>query len=147
MKIFQANENHAEAIGILFDLYRQFYACDPDRALATDYIRARLKAGDSTIFAAMDGEQTLGFVQLYPSFCSVQACRIYILYDLYVIEQRREAGVGRALMERAREFALHNGAERIDLLTAKNNHAGQHLYEKLGYVKTLQDFYAYSLAL
>ena len=38
-------------------------------------------------------------------------------------------------------------AARIDLLTQDTNETGQHLYEKLGYERTLQDFYAYSLTL
>jgi ribosomal protein S18 acetylase RimI-like enzyme len=38
-----------------------------------------------------------------------------------------------------------SGAARIDLLTAKDNKAGQHLYEKLGYNKVNEDFFTYSL--
>ena len=48
-------------------------------------------------------------------------------------------------MNAATEWAKSNGAARLDLLTANNNLAGQHLYEKLGYEKTNEDFYAYSL--
>jgi len=33
------------------------------------------------------------------------------------------------------------------LLTAHSNKPGQHLYEKLGYIKVNEDFYAYSLYL
>ena len=42
------------------------------------------------------------------------------------------------------EFAKESGASRIDLLTAFDNKAGQHLYEKLGYKKVIEDFYSYS---
>ena len=49
------------------------------------------------------------------------------------------------LMKKATEFAKAEGASRIDLLTAFDNRSAQHLYEKLGYKRDLEDFYAYSL--
>lgn len=97
------------------------------------------------IFLAVEDCSAKAFVQLYPSFCSVDAIKIFILYDLYVDKSVRNSGVGEALMNKAREFAKHSGAARIDLLTAVDNKAGQHLYEKLGYKKVLEDFHAYSL--
>ena len=48
-------------------------------------------------------------------------------------------------MNAASEWAIKNGAARLDLLTEDNNLAGQHLYEKLGYKRTNEEFYAYSL--
>ena len=147
MEIVQATTDHAEKIAVLFDLYRQFYHCEPDPDLALRYIRARLENGESVIFVAMDGADAKGFTQLYPSFCSVEAVPIFILYDLYVDRSVRNGGVGAQLMNHARHYARDQGAARIDLLTQDTNKAGQHLYEKLGYVRTLQDFYAYSLAL
>jgi len=104
-----------------------------------------MENGDSDIFLSMDQNSAVGFVQLYPSFCSVQAVKIYILYDLYVDENYRKNGLGESLMNRASDWAKENGAARLDLLTAKNNTVGQHLYEKLGYKKVLEDFHAYSL--
>ncbi len=146
MQIARAEEAHIPGVARLFDLYRQFYDCDPDLALATRYISDRLKNQESTIFCAIDdADEVIGFVQLYPSFCSVDAIKIFILYDLYVAADIRNAGVGAALMNEATRFAKSEGAGRIDLLTGKDNHSGQHLYEKLGYKKVNEDFYAYSL--
>ena len=82
---------------------------------------------------------------MYPSFCSVEAVKIQILYDLYVDLGFRKQGLGRRLMEQATQYARESGASRLDLLTAKDNFSGQALYESLGYVKTNQDFFAYSL--
>ena len=146
MKIKQAELSDVSEIARLFDLYRQFYECPADLARATDFIQQRLENQESTIFLALsDEQQGIGFVQLYSSFCSVDAVRIEILYDLYVDESARKQGVGRKLMNRATEFAKANGAARLDLLTAKDNYAGQALYESLGYEKTNEGFYAYSL--
>jgi len=147
MIIETAEKRHITEVSRLFDLYRQFYECKPDIELATDYISARIQNGESKIFVATDGVTALGFVQLYPSFCSVEAIRIQILYDLYVDASARGQGVGEKLMNRASEFAKASGASRIDLLTAHSNRIGQRLYEKLGYQIVNQDFHAYSLYL
>jgi len=145
MAIIKAELTHLTDVARLFDLYRQFYECPPDLALATSYIRERLEKNESDIFIAVDGETTCGFVQLYSSFCSVQAVKIYILYDLYVDAVFRQSGWGEQLMNRATQWARENGAARVDLLTAHSNTTGQQLYEKLGYKKALEDFHAYSL--
>jgi len=147
VRIEKATGEHVKEAGRLFDLYRQFYECDADLASATDFIRDRISNGESTIFVAMDGDKGLGFVQLYPSFCSVELMKIQILYDLYVDAGVRQGGVGEQLMNRASAFARESGASRVDLLTAHSNKIGQHLYEKLGYKIVNQDFHAYSLYL
>ena len=145
MKIIQAQSQHANDVAVLFDLYRQFYEQPADFDLAQEFISSRIANEESIIYVAYEGEEAMGFVQLYPSFCSVQAVKILILYDLYVAAAHRKKGIGEALMNRATALAKEMGAARLDLLTAKDNIPGQTLYEKLGYEKTNEGFYAYSL--
>ncbi len=145
MEIVKANREHIAEVSRLFDLYRQFYECEPDLELATRFISERIEREESDIFVAVEGDTAGGFVQLYPSFCSVDAVKIYILYDLYVDAVSRKSGIGEKLMTAATEWAKTNGASRLDLLTQDNNLAGQRLYEKLGYERTNENFYAYSL--
>jgi len=147
MEIIKANLHNLSDVARLFDLYRQFYECPPDATLATRFIKERMENSESDIFLAIDGNSACGFVQLYPSFCSVQAVKIYILYDLYVETVYRNSGLGESLMNRATQWAKENNAVRLDLLTANTNKIGQHLYEKIGYKRVHDDFYAYSLAL
>ena len=87
----------------------------------------------------------LGFTQLYPSFSSVAARRIWILNDLYVLPAARGQGVGRAVLEAAKTHALATGAHRLDLSTAHDNPA-QKLYEAAGYTRD-NHFHHYSLPL
>jgi len=145
MKILKATKEHVSEVARLFDLYRQFYECAPDIKLANQYISERIQNNESTIFLADDDGEKKGFVQMYPSFCSVEAIKIYILYDLFVVSNSRNSGVGALLMNRATEHAKEQGASRIDLTTAFSNKPGQYLYEKLGYKRVLEDFYTYSL--
>lgn len=145
MEIVKAGREHIAEVARLFDLYRQFYECDADLALATRFIGDRIERAESDIFVAIEADTAGGFVQLYPSFCSVDAVKIFILYDLFVDASMRKSGLGEKLMNAATEWAVKNGAARLDLLTEDNNRAGQHLYEKLGYRRSNEEFFAYSL--
>jgi len=91
--------------------------------------------------------EPLGFVQLYPSFSSVAACRIWVLNDLFVAPDARGSGVGRALMEAAREHAIRTGAKRLTLETTTENRRAWTLYENLGYVRQSDSTRFYSLEL
>ena len=132
-----AGAQDADLIAPLFDAYRQFYDKPADPELARAFLRDRLEAGESVILfaesAARPG-QALGFVQLYPSFSSVEARRIWVLNDLYVTADARGHGVGRALMEAARRHATETGARRLTLETMSENRPAWSLYESLGYV-------------
>ncbi|MEM8006751.1 N-acetyltransferase, partial [Morganella morganii subsp. sibonii] len=111
------------------------------------FLAERLRQGDSTLFLARDAEaRALGFVQLYPLFASLALRPSWLLSDLYVRPEARRRGVGEALMNQARGFAESMGACGLQLETAKTNHAGQSLYELLGYVRDEQ-FYTYWLQL
>ena len=143
-KIIKAESRHLNELGRLFNLYRVFYEEADDLEKASKYISARFNEGDSMIFVAENDDELSGFVQLYPSFCSVSAVPILILYDLFVDHSHRSKGLGRSLMNAARDFARENGYKRLELATAKNNYIGQSLYESLGY-EIDQEFLHYSL--
>ena len=139
-----ASVSDLKQLALLFDAYRQFYEQSPDLALASKFINARLNNADSVILVAENEKQQLiGFCQIYPSFCSVAAAKIGVLYDLYVNESARKTGAGRALMLAAHEYAANNNMLRLDLTTAKDNLKAQALYESLGWVRD-DIFYAYS---
>lgn len=133
-----------DLIAPLFDAYRQFYEKSPDLPLARQFIHDRLQREESVILLAFDESgQVLGFCQLYPTFCSVEAQPIYSLYDLFVAPQARRSGAGRALLQAAYRLSGQRGMARMDLTTAKTNHAAQAAYESLGWVRD-EVFFAYS---
>ncbi len=145
LSIRPATINDIAQLTQLFDAYRQFYEQVPDIALATTFIAERLNKQDSQIFVAVNQDQKLiGFCQIYPSFCSVAATKIGVLYDLFVDSTARKTGAGRALMLAAQEYAANNDMARLDLSTAKTNINAQKLYESLGWVRD-DVFYTYTL--
>ena len=144
-EIVRAELKHLDELGRLFNLYRIFYEEEDDIEKATNYITARFNNEDSIIFVSRSQDSTLnGFVQLYPSYCSVSTIPILILYDLFVDESERARGKGRLLMNAARDYAKENGYKRLELSTAKDNYIGQSLYESLGYALD-KEFLQYSL--
>ena len=144
-KIIRAEIEHIDELAELFNSYRVFYEQDSNVELARNFIKSRMENKESTIFVSQNSdEELIGFVQLYSSFCSVYVCPILILYDLFVKTQARGNGHGRALMNKATEFAKSEGYDRLELSTATDNFIGQSLYESLGYERD-NDFYHYSL--
>ena len=147
MLIVRASENHLDELARLFNLYRIFYEEKNNYQKAYDFICARVEKEESVIYVASnENDQLSGFVQLYPSFCSVALIPIMILYDLYVDENHRGEGIGRALMNQASKHAKDNDFKRLELSTAITNVIGQSLYESLNYQRD-KDFYHYALEL
>jgi len=144
VEIRLANIADAENVAKLFDLYRQFYEQTSDITLAEEFITARIKNRQSVIFVAESDEKIVGFCQMYPTFCSVEAAPMMVLYDLFVVNAARKTGAGRALMLAAQSYAKENGFTRLDLSTAKTNVNAQALYESLDWLRDSQ-FYYYSL--
>ena len=122
-----------ESLVPLFAGYRTFYGQVPDLNLAREFLLERFINQQSIIFLASSGEKAVGFAQLYPSFSSGRAARIFILNDLYVEPDAREQGIGRALLAASAEYGRAAGAVRLTLSTAKDNAAAQALYEREGW--------------
>lgn len=116
-------------------------------AAIRDFIAERLARDESAIFLALDADgEALGFVQLYPTFSSIDAHRAWLLSDLFTTPAARGRGVGTLLMNTARSFALSTGAKGLLLETATDNYGAQRLYESLGYVRD-EGYYTYLLDL
>jgi ribosomal protein S18 acetylase RimI-like enzyme len=145
--IREAISSDVDAVAPLFDAYRQFYGKASDLELARAFLRQRLGNAESIVLVAeaAGGTELLGFVQLYPTFSSLQCNRAWVLNDLFVAERARRRGVAEALMQAAARSAQQAGVSSISLSTAHDNMAAQRLYEKLGYVLD-EEFRTYVLA-
>jgi ribosomal protein S18 acetylase RimI-like enzyme len=148
LAVRHATPDDLDALAPLFDAYRRFYEQPGDVALASAFLHARMERGESVILVAVaEAEgQLLGFCQMYPTWCSVAAARIFVLYDLFVDADARRSGVARALMGAAQAFGREAGAVRLDLTTAHANTRAQALYEALGWQRD-ETYRTYSLAL
>lgn len=145
ISISRAGPADLDALAALFDAYRQFYGQPPDPALARQWLRERLRFGESTVLLAKRAGSTVGFVQLYPMFSSVRTAKTWILNDLYVDAGARRQGVARALLDAATAFAREDGAAGISLETSRDNAAARALYIAAGWREDATQWYSLAL--
>ncbi|MGM9986005.1 MAG: GNAT family N-acetyltransferase [Bacillaceae bacterium] len=141
MNITQATIKDIEGVAELFNLYRIFYKQDSDLDAAKAFIMERFQQRDSVIFVAMNEGKYIGFTQLFPSLSSVSMKRLWILNDLYVKKEGRKQGVGKLLLDAAKEYAIQTKAKGILLETAIDNDTAQSLYESYGYEMQASTYY------
>lgn len=146
MNIIQATKKDIGEVARLFNEYRMFYKREDDIVSAASYIKERIENNESVIFVVQDGDDYIGFTQLYPSYSSLSMKRTWILNDLYVEKRARKKGIGEMLLQQAKEYAKKNGAKSLSLSTAIDNLSAQRLYEKNGYQKDTK-FFHYELNL
>ena len=145
IQIVRAERKDLEDLVPLFDGYRQFYGQRPDLAAARAFLGDRMDREESVIYVAYAGSgEAAGFTQLYPSFSSVSLKPLWILNDLFVRSDVRHGGVGRALLERARQHAVETGAKGLVLSTGVTNEPAQALYESCGWQRE-DEFFQYHL--
>ena len=111
-------------------------------SLAQEFLGDRLNNLESVIFCAYTSdERCVGFAQLYPSFSSVSAKRIWILNDLFVLESVRGMGIGTKLLSEIEAFGEESQAKGILIETTVSNTGAQKLYESKGYQKVTGRFF------
>lgn len=147
VNILKATMSDLDDVAVLFNNYRIFYGQSSDLEGAKAFLKERMEQNESTIFLAKSKDGLpAGFVQLYPIFSSVGMKRKWLLNDLFVAEEYRRHGVGKALMNQAKEFAVETKTAGILLETSKDNINAQALYESEGYEKE-DTVYFYNLSL
>lgn len=135
-----------DALAALFDAYRQFYGQPSDVPGAREWLRSRLRFGESKVLVARQGSTAVGFAQLYPMFSSVRMARTWVLNDLFVLPATRRQGVARALLDAAAAFARADGAASIQLETARDNAAARATYRDAGWHEDATQWYSLSLS-
>ena len=146
IKIIKAKKENFKEVGLLFNLYRQFYKYKSEIKESTRYIKERISKKESTIFLCYYDKEPAGFVQLYETFDSLNINKKLILYDLYVKKEFRQKGIAKSLMNIAKKFGKKNKIKLIELSTAITNKKARSLYKSLKY-KRDKIYYNYYLEL
>ena len=134
-KIRKATIGDLKFVVELFDKYRVFYEKESDKEKAENFISERLKLNDSKIFVAeTDDGNLVGFVQLYPIFSSTVMQRLWLLNDLFVVEEYRGKGISKQLIEISKSLCAQTNACGLILETAKTNIVGNKLYPNAGFL-------------
>jgi ribosomal protein S18 acetylase RimI-like enzyme len=142
----RAGPHDLDQLAVLFDAYRSFYGQPSDVARARDWLRTRMRLGESVVLVAERDGVAAGFTQLYPMYSSVRTARTWILNDLFVADAARRSGVARALLDAAAQYARDDGAAGISLETTRDNAAARALYRAAGWHEDDTQWYSLSLA-
>jgi GNAT superfamily N-acetyltransferase len=147
--IRRANEADGPALGRLgAALMRLHHGFDADRFLAPGaapeagygrFLASQIASDENVIFVADRGGEVVGYVFAGVEPRSWKELRDVagFVHDVIVAEDARRHGVGERLVEAAAEWLLARGVPRVMLWTAEKNDAGQRLFERLGFRRTM----------
>jgi len=144
VRIFKASEKDLPKLVPLFDQYRIFYDQSSDPEAAHRFLNERFRHEECIVFLAEKEQKAAGFTLLYKTFSSVSMQPFFVLNDLFVIPGYRQNGIGRMLLEKAKELCISLDYKGLALETATDNPA-QALYEKLGWKKDSHCFHYFWL--
>jgi ribosomal protein S18 acetylase RimI-like enzyme len=151
MRVFNvrpAGRADVARIAPLFDAYRGFYGKPSDLPGARAFLKERVAKAEALVYIAErednPGADLFGFTLVYPSFSSVSLARAWVLNDLYVSDDARRLGVGRALVRFVVEQATRAGVHHVELATQLRNASARALYESEGFEQDEQ-FAHYSI--
>ena len=81
---------------------------------------------------AVSGDALIGMAIYHPTFSSFLVKSGIWLDDLFVYQQHRGQGIGRALLARLCEIAEAQDCARVDWLVSKDNARGINFYQGIG---------------
>lgn len=118
----------------LIAAYQRFYEVeDIDEERNRAFFRRFLAPSeDGLLLGARAEARFRGYACLYWHFSSTIAAETVLMNDLFVEPADRGEGIGRALIEAARDVARERGAAHLEWATAPDNFTAQRLYDSTG---------------
>ena len=114
----------------LVEGYQRFYGAEPDAGRNREFFSRFLDPSEEGILlGAWANGDLVGFATLYWFHSSTKAMDTVLLNDLFVREDVRGGGIGRALIHAALDQARRRGAAHLEWFTAPDNLAAQRLYD------------------
>jgi GNAT superfamily N-acetyltransferase len=133
----------------LWGAYNAFYKRTGPTALPESITAAtweRFFDPAEPVFAlvAEEGGRLLGIVHYLFHRSTSRLNGVCYLQDLYTVEDRRGAGIGRALINAVYDAARAAGSSRVYWQTQRSNRAGRLLYDKVASHHETDGFIVYS---
>ena len=101
---------------------------DPGRA--TTALRHAIASDDGIVLLAALGDEFVGFCTAYDDIQSVRFGRRVWVEDLAVHPDRRSLGIGRRLLDEAKDWARARGASHLELDSAETRADAHRFYER-----------------
>lgn len=118
--------------------YQRFYEVEniDDERNRAFFARFLSPSDDGAILVARSDGEVRGYACLYWHLSSLAAAETVLMNDLFVVEDARGEGVGRALIEASTAIARQRGAAWLEWCTAPDNKRAQALYDSTGAAKS-----------
>ena len=112
--------------------YQKFYGAEPDIERNRRFFSRFLHPSEEGLLlgAWVDGT-VAGFANLYWFFSSTKAAESVLMNDLFVREDIRGKGIGRALIQAALDETHRRKAAHLEWFTAPDNVRAQRLYDSV----------------
>jgi GNAT superfamily N-acetyltransferase len=101
---------------------------DPGRAL--ERMRRAIDSEAALVVVASDGGAVVGFCTAYDDMESVRFGRRVWVEDLAVAAGHRSLGIGKRLLDAAKDWARSRGATHLELDSADTREAAHRFYER-----------------
>jgi GNAT superfamily N-acetyltransferase len=112
--------------------YQMFYGAEPDVERNRSFFSRFLHpSAEGLLLGAWNDSGMVGFATLYWFFSSTKAAESVLMNDLFVREDVRGSGIGRALINSALDAARRRGAAHLEWFTAPDNLRAQRLYDSI----------------
>jgi len=140
-----SSQNIEEVLPLIRE-YQEFYKMQgvDDNKNRVFFSQFSENSNDGCLFLFRDTSgEVVAFATVYFTYVSSIPARVGIMSDLYTLPAYRRKGIGKLLINHCLEFALENGAARLQWLTAYDNHLAQKLYDSLDTKKSNWYVYTY----
>jgi GNAT superfamily N-acetyltransferase len=136
VRVWRADPAEAgEAAGLIAEFGAWFgNSTPPPEEIKTSVERIMAGGDGEFLLGAADGDEPAGVCQLRFRWSVWKSAHDCWLEDLYVREDARRSGLGRALVEAALERARERGCTRIELDVNEDNAPALALYEACGFL-------------
>jgi ribosomal protein S18 acetylase RimI-like enzyme len=126
-------------------LYEQFYRYNANQqpyfyqAAIEDgkYPENVMDSENEKLFVAEENGAVIGFIHVVedktPPYKPVVPHRFAVIIDLYIDEKHRKLGLGKELMNAAKQWAKERGLDYIELMVLRENEAGIGFYQREGF--------------
>ena len=134
MRVWRAAPDEAQAVAALLGGFRDHlgYTAPGDASLLASVERI-IARDDAEYLLAADGDEPQGVVQVRYRWSVWWDAEDCWLEDLYVRDDARGKGLGRALTEAVLERARRRGCRRVELDVNSENPPALALYRSLGF--------------
>lgn len=109
---------------------------------SSQYPQSVIDGTNGDIFVAEIDNMIIGFIHIEqdktPSFPSVVEHKFACIVDFYVMSEYRKHGVGKSLLEKAKEWSINRGLEYLELFVLENNEIGKSFYKKENFATVSQ---------